>query len=415
MRPLPNWVIYFIFVQLFFSVPMIWSGIVALKGGLQKRRIYPAVRQRTRFAVVICAKDEEKVIGRLLGALQEQDYPADCIHTYVIADHCTDHTAKIARRFKNVSVYERFAGPTGGKGDVLNWGIQRILLDHGKEFDAFAFFDADNIPAKDFLSRMNEYLAGGEKIVQGHRIAGDLASGRQTMVTEWFKTYWLFFSSLFLYMRQKLHLSCFLTGTGFVAAKEVLAHGWNTSTITEDVEFATTSCARGYRVAFALEAVCYDEQPSSFCVMIRQLNRWCTGAYQILPHYFGLWVNGLRHPVKKPEYTLKITDNLMMLLMGPAGGLGSVVGLVLGIFWVSTHPVMTVLFTAVGVVLMAVGIRFFLTKFYHLKDMKGMYPGYLLFGVFLTCYSLCSLRSCFFPATQWKRIEHRGISIEENS
>ena len=143
---------------------------------------------------------------------------------------------------------------------------------------------------------MNEYLVAGEKIVQGNRIAGDLADGQRNIVTGWFKAYWLCYSALFSYTRQKLGLSALLTGTGFVAAKEVMKHGWNTSTITEDVEMAVTSCARGYRVAFALEAVCYDEQPSRFSVMMRQLSRWCTGTYQILPRYFSLWLSGMYRP-----------------------------------------------------------------------------------------------------------------------
>lgn len=414
MKAIPSWILFLLIIQMVTMVPTIWIGVVAGKGLLRKRIIPAAADSLNRFAVVICAKNEEKVIGRLLESLQKQDYPKDCYHIFLLADHCTDRTAQIAGKFSNVTVYERKSGPTGGKGEVLNWGIQRILAEHGRNIDAFAFFDADNIPKSSFLSRINNYLASGEKIVQGHRIAGDLADGQRTLVTEWFKIYWLVYSALFSYTRQKLKLSAFLTGTGFAASKEVLEHGWNTSSITEDVEMAVTSCAKGYRVAYALEAVCYDEQPSAFRVMLRQLTRWCTGTYQILPHYFSLWLSGMYRPKEKKGYRLRITDNLMMLMMGPAGALGLVLGVIVNIYWMTLYPVLIIAMTAAGFGALAALVSFFLRKFYHLKNMDGMSPGYCFMWLFLFFYSLCSLRGWIFPQTEWKRIEHRGINIEEN-
>lgn len=414
MKALPNWILFLIIIQMVMAVPMIWTGIVAARGLLAKRIIHPAVNVCSRFAVVICARNEEKVIGRLLNSLQQIDYPKSCVHIFLLADHCTDNTVKIARTYDNVTVYERTTGPNNGKGDVLNWGIQRILAEYGQEIDAFAFFDADNIPRKDFLTRMNEYLVAGEKIVQGNRIAGDLADGQRNIVTGWFKVYWLCYSALFSYTRQKLGLSALLTGTGFVAAKEVMKHGWNTSTITEDVEMAVTSCARGYRVAFALEAVCYDEQPSRFSVMMRQLSRWCTGTYQILPRYFSLWLSGMYRPKAVSGYRLRITDDFLLLLMGPAGALGMVVGVVVNLYWLSLYPLLVVAMTLAGFLAMSLALRFFLKKFYHLENMQGMSPAYWFMWLFLSFYSLCSLRGWIFPSSDWKRIEHRGINVEEN-
>ncbi len=414
MKALPNWILFLIIIQMVMAVPMIWTGIVAARGLLAKRIIHPAVNVCSRFAVVICARNEEKVIGRLLNSLQQIDYPKSCVHIFLLADHCTDNTVKIARTYDNVTVYERTTGPNNGKGDVLNWGIQRILAEYGQEIDAFAFFDADNIPRKDFLTRMNEYLVAGEKIVQGNRIAGDLADGQRNIVTGWFKAYWLCYSALFSYTRQKLGLSALLTGTGFVAAKEVMKHGWNTSTITEDVEMAVTSCARGYRVAFALEAVCYDEQPSRFSVMMRQLSRWCTGTYQILPRYFSLWLSGIYRPKAVSGYRLRITDDFLLLLMGPAGALGMVVGVVVNLYWLSLYPLLVVAMTLAGFLAMSLALRFFLKKFYHLENMQGMSPAYWFMWLFLSFYSLCSLRGWIFPSSDWKRIEHRGINVEEN-
>ena len=51
-----------------------------------------------KYAIVIAARNEEKVIGNLLDSIKKQDYPSDLITTFVVADNCTDDTAKIARK-----------------------------------------------------------------------------------------------------------------------------------------------------------------------------------------------------------------------------------------------------------------------------------------------------------------------------
>ena len=50
-----------------------------------------------RFMAIIPAHNEEAVVGNLIESLKNQDYPKDLYDIYVIADNCTDNTAKIAR------------------------------------------------------------------------------------------------------------------------------------------------------------------------------------------------------------------------------------------------------------------------------------------------------------------------------
>lgn len=49
-----------------------------------------------RCAVLIAARNEAAVIGSLIDSLKRQNYPADRIDIYVVADNCTDHTAEVA-------------------------------------------------------------------------------------------------------------------------------------------------------------------------------------------------------------------------------------------------------------------------------------------------------------------------------
>ena len=77
---------------------MAWQGIVTLFGLLPRRRRRPLEDRQYRFAVVICARNEEAVIGHLIESLKAQRYPKESYRVFVIADNCTgDDTAGAAK------------------------------------------------------------------------------------------------------------------------------------------------------------------------------------------------------------------------------------------------------------------------------------------------------------------------------
>ena len=67
--------------------------IVSLLNGTDKSAEKSKIGKKNRYAVLICARNEEKVIGDLLDSIKAQTYPKRLITTYVMADNCTDLTA----------------------------------------------------------------------------------------------------------------------------------------------------------------------------------------------------------------------------------------------------------------------------------------------------------------------------------
>ena len=51
-----------------------------------------------RYAILIAARNEEAVLPHLLDSIAAQDYPAELLTTFVVADNCTDRTAQVAQR-----------------------------------------------------------------------------------------------------------------------------------------------------------------------------------------------------------------------------------------------------------------------------------------------------------------------------
>ena len=77
-----------------------------------------------RYAALICARNEEHVIGELVASLRAQDYPAELLDIYVLADNSTDGTARAARQ-AGATAFERFNPHQVGKGYALDELISR--------------------------------------------------------------------------------------------------------------------------------------------------------------------------------------------------------------------------------------------------------------------------------------------------
>lgn len=110
-----------------------------------------------RVAVVVPARNEADVIGGVIRALLEQDYPGH-LHIFVVDDHSTDDTAGTAARAANgpndpLTILSAASLPAGwtGKMWALAQGVERAA-----EFspDYFLFTDADIVHAPSSVSSL---------------------------------------------------------------------------------------------------------------------------------------------------------------------------------------------------------------------------------------------------------------------
>ena len=136
---------------------------------VRKKRGKRGVPQEHTYAIMIAARNEEKVISLLLDSIRNQKYPADKITTFVVADNCTDATAQIAREAGAI-VYERFNKEQVGKGYAINYLLGKIDEDYGWDhFDAYMIFDADNVLMPDYIRQMNRLCDEGYQAFTGYR------------------------------------------------------------------------------------------------------------------------------------------------------------------------------------------------------------------------------------------------------
>ncbi|MBC3796726.1 glycosyltransferase [Acetobacterium tundrae] len=232
------------------------------------------------MAAVIAARNEAGVIGNLIESLHQQDYPEELMDIYVIPNNCTDNTKEVASA--HGAKIMTCTGEVKSKGTALSQFFDYIFSENDV-YDAFCIFDADNVVDKHFFSSMNSVIESGEKIAQGYRDSKNpndsWISGCQSVF------YWTLNRFLNL-ARNKLGLSAALNGTGFMMHADVLKkEGFKTFSLTEDIEFTTQCVIKGYRVAWAPDAITFDEHPLTFEQSWSQRKRWSTGTIQCFERY----------------------------------------------------------------------------------------------------------------------------------
>ena len=195
-------------------------GARAIKKDIGKEKIEH--KPKNSFALIVSAHNEEVVIGNLVDSFNQIDYPKALYDVYVIADNCTDSTAKVARRH-GANVYERFNKDKRGKGYPLEWMFDK-LFKMKKKYDAIAIFDADNLVHKDFLTKINNKMCEGYEVVQCFI---DTKNAKDSWVTESCEASLANTARRLQYGRDRLGLSAQLGGTGFALSTEILKKlGW---------------------------------------------------------------------------------------------------------------------------------------------------------------------------------------------
>jgi len=359
-----------------------------------------------KFICILPAHNEEAVIGDLVKSLQNQTYPKEYYDICVIADNCTDNTEKIARDLGvKVFVREEPDKAKRTKGYALQKYIATLLADKNMDYDAFCIFDADNLVDSKFLEAMNKHICQGEEVVQGYR---DIKNPTDSWISAGYAIFYWMMNRFYHLARYNAGLSALLNGTGFMVKFDCIRDtGWDTDTLTEDIEFSIKSIIEGRKVGWAIDAIVYDEEPVDFKPSWKQRTRWTVGHMQVIKEYTV--------PLIKSTKEIKSLVNLdgllyiigsipmfiitIMLLVSNAivylnKGMDTnvfLINIAKYVFPTFLLPVLTAIFTMI----------------IEHKSFKGMWKGLVLYPVFMGSWLLLNLKCLFVQDTSWDKIEHK--------
>jgi 1,2-diacylglycerol 3-beta-glucosyltransferase len=235
---------------------------------------------RFRFLILIPAHNEERLLPDLLASLEKLDYPGDLFQVHVVADNCTDRTAKVVQR-SMAQVHIRTDRQHIGKGYALNWLMEQLLA-RGNAHDAVVFLDADSVISRDFLRAMSVHLERGERAIQAYYAV-------RNREQSWAGSLRYAALAVLHFLRPQgrmaLGASAGLKGNGMVFSADLMkSYTWSAS-VTEDIELHMALLLNGERVTFAPEAVVWGEMPDKLSGSASQHMRWEQGKKQLARSY----------------------------------------------------------------------------------------------------------------------------------
>ena len=368
------------------------------------------VEKDHRFMAIIPAHNEQEVVADLIESLKNQTYNKELYDIYVIADNCTDNTAKVAREAGAI-VLERFDETKKTKGYALDWFLQQKIKEDAP-YDAFFVFDADNIVDKDFIKNMNKKLCQGEDVVQGYR---DIKNPTDSWITAGYALFYWTMHKFYHLARYNIGLSPLLNGTGFMVKFDVVKpNGWDTETLTEDIEFSLKRIIAGRKLGWATDAIVYDEQPIGFKQSWSQRSRWTVGHIQCLSRY----TKSLATAIKENK-TFMNFDGFLYLMGTMPMFVATIIMLIANIiiYIAEGMTVMQLVLTLLQFLLPAIVLPI-LTAMIVMKldrrPLKPMIKGLIFYPVFLGTWMIINFKCLFKRNLKWEKIEHvRSIKIDD--
>lgn len=290
----------------------------------------PQISSWPRVSVHLPMYNENGVAKRLLDACLNLDYPRDKLEI-VVVDDSDDGTTDVVRAYESkysglIQVIHRNER-TGFKAGALQTALQNST----GEF--IALFDADYVPPRDFLKKTVPHFYPDEKVafVQARWSYFD---GQFS----WFAKAISLAIDIYAFVDQRAryvgNLLAHFSGTCGVFRRRAIeeAGGWNTASLTEDLDLSIRLHLKGWRYVYLPGVVCPGEIPHDLNSLMHQQFRWARGFSECLRRHAGAILRSKRLSIfQKLEAFLHLGTYFICPL--------TIVGLVVTLLFYAIFPV----------------------------------------------------------------------------
>lgn len=250
--------------------------------GFKKDKPYPKAKVQKKFCILIAARNESNVIGRLLKSFKEQHYNPEKYDVYVIVEDPKDKTVDITKSFGYIPFVRKDLSKVG-KGYALDECVQDIFAQN-KDYDILTIVDADNIVAPNFLEEFNNAFCYGYPV--GHAYHKQLNKGGNWLAD----CSTLTFAGLNTFQNKARTMTgrnIIMSGSGLYLDFNIIKElgGWTFTTLTEDYEFSMYCATHNIRTAYIPTTYYYDEQATTLSQSRKQRVRWIKGYTQVNKKY----------------------------------------------------------------------------------------------------------------------------------
>lgn len=234
------------------------------------------------FGVIITAHKEADLVPALIDSLNKQRYQH--YRVYVIADRCEIPKENFSDN--RVSILQP-PSSLDSKIRSIQYAIDHFTRSH----DAIVILDSDNLVHPDFLGALNLYFTKGFKVVQ----ANLLPKNSDSMYARLDSIGNVFYNFTEREARMELGLSSAIWGLGVAIDtdlyKEIV---YENHLGGFDKKMQACLVQKSDQMAFAREAIVYDEKVSSGQALEKQRTRWIHSYFKYLKLNWIVFKNGIR-------------------------------------------------------------------------------------------------------------------------
>lgn len=274
-----------IFPVILFSILFIIFSLINL---LIKEKKTTYKLKELPFVSVQIPTFNDPIAVRCIEKCMEFDYPKDKYEIVIVDDSTNVETQTKLQKFSNDHPdFIKYVHRTNREG--YKPGALRDAMPHTKG-DILVLFDADWIPAKDFLKKIVQPFAD-EKIAIVQTKQGFYNKDKNWISR--FAAYTLMiYHEIIMPIHNRVN-SVFFCGTAGAIRRSAFDEvgGWNTKSITEDSELTVKLLRKGYKTKYLKDIETPSEVPETIESFVKQQMRWCYGNTRVfLDNFSNIWL-----------------------------------------------------------------------------------------------------------------------------
>lgn len=308
-------------------ISVLYQFILAIAANLKSKGNINTYRTFNKFLVLIPTYGEDEVI---LDSIKKNislsfQYPRTKFDLVVIGDTLKRETIRQIKSIGAEVIQVSFDKSTKVKA------LKAAMQNYKDDYDSVVILDSDNLMKWDFLHKMNNYLHNGYKVIQGQRspFNKENAIAQLDGISE------IANHKMLCRGANKLGLSSKLSGSGMVfdfnLFKNIIGSLNAIGGFDKELELLFTKS--GQHIAYAEEAIVFDQKVNNHEAYQTQRGRWLESQYTFFKKH---WKSGIIELFKgNIDYFHKVYQLAMppRLIMPFALLLLSVIGFGFGEIW----------------------------------------------------------------------------------
>lgn len=280
-------ILIWIVIQALIGYNLILPFLLYLISFLKRREINIATLKKGNYdyGIIVTAYKETHMLPSVIDSLLKINYSN--YHIYVVVDNCDISGLEVLHPKVSILQPEMILA-SNVKSHF--YAINRFIRSH----DVLTIIDSDNLVDKEYFNELNKFFIKGFEAVQGRRMAKNLDTELACLDAAR-DNYYNFYDCDILF---RLGASSTLSGSGMAFKTDVYINCLESLAVSGagfDKVLQARLVKKGYRIAYAPEAIVFDEKTTHSEQLVDQRSRWINTWFKYSKYGFKLLLIGIKN------------------------------------------------------------------------------------------------------------------------